>query len=42
MDFDSKGSMSQSTLWLSLEEVISQAAQEVGVPQLSCYTSLGY
>ena len=25
----------------SLEEVVSQAAQEVGVPQLSCYTSFG-
>ena len=28
-------------LWQSLEEVVSQAAQEVGVPQLSCYTSFG-
>ena len=27
--------------WQSLEEVVSQAAQEVGVPQLSCYTSFG-
>ena len=24
-----------------MEEVVSQAAQEVGVPQLSCYTSFG-
>ena len=27
--------------WQSLEEVVLQAAQEVGVPQLLCYTSLG-
>ena len=25
----------------SLEEIVSQAAQEVGVPQLPCYTSFG-
>ena len=42
MDFDSQGSRSQSTLWQSLEEVVSQAAQELGVPQLSCYTSFGF
>ena len=36
-----KEARSQSTLWQSLEEVVSQAAQEVGVPQLSCYTSFG-
>ena len=30
-----------STLWQSLEEVVSQAAQGVGVPLLSCYTSFG-
>ena len=24
-----------------MEEVVSQAAQEIGVPQLSCYTSFG-
>ena len=39
MDFDSQSSRSQSTVRQSLEEVVSQAAQEVGVPQLSCYTS---
>ena len=27
--------------WQSLEEVVLQAAQEVGVPQLLCYTSFG-
>ena len=26
----------------SLEEIVSQAAQEVDVPQLSCYTSFGF
>ena len=30
-----------ATLWQSLEEVVSQAAREVGVLQLSCYTSFG-
>ena len=42
MDCDSLGSRSQSTPWQSLEEVVLQAAQEVGVPQLSCYTSFKY
>ena len=40
-DFDSKGSRFLSILWQSLEGVVSQEAQEVGVPQLSCYTSFG-